>query len=226
MPSILLISDDPALRQTLADQLEYHQEFACTASSSGQPALDLVETGGFDAILLDIHRLRAEERTRCRQLRRLAGDVPIVLLTAGSDDPLLDCRVDAQVARPFRLNDLLRQLRMCIQASSKNNDVLVFGSTTGAGRYRLRPQVKLVIGPDGRRVRLTEKETAILAFLHRACGRTIDRGTLLSAVWGYRSAVATHTLETHIYRLRRKIEPDPTRAEILVTEAGGYRLIS
>jgi DNA-binding response OmpR family regulator len=74
-------------------------------------------------------------------------------------------------------------------------------------------------------VRLTEKETAILKYLYRAGEKTIGRAILLNEVWGYNSGVTTHTLETHVYRLRQKIERDPAKAEILITEPGGYRLV-
>jgi DNA-binding response OmpR family regulator len=74
------------------------------------------------------------------------------------------------------------------------------------------------------RIRLTEKEAAILAFLHRMGERAVPRQELLTEVWGYHPEVTTHTLETHIYRLRRKIEADPAKASLLITEAGGYRL--
>ena len=69
-----------------------------------------------------------------------------------------------------------------------------------------------------------EKEAAILKFLYRAGTRPVARQVLLNEVWGYNAAVTTHTLETHIYRLRQKIEPDPTRARLLLTEGGGYKL--
>jgi DNA-binding response OmpR family regulator len=74
-------------------------------------------------------------------------------------------------------------------------------------------------------VRLTEKETAILKYLYRAGAKVVNRETLLSEVWGYNSGVTTHTLETHVYRLRQKMERDPSAAVILVTEPGGYRLV-
>jgi DNA-binding response OmpR family regulator len=74
-------------------------------------------------------------------------------------------------------------------------------------------------------VRLTEKETAILKYLYRSGHKVVSRGVLLDEVWGYNAGVNTHTLETHIYRLRQKIERDPSHAEILITESGGYRLV-
>jgi DNA-binding response OmpR family regulator len=74
-------------------------------------------------------------------------------------------------------------------------------------------------------VRLTEIEVAILKCLYRMGEKAVTREVLLDEIWGYNAEVATHTLETHIYRLRQKIEPDPSNAQILVTEAGGYRLV-
>ena len=92
-------------------------------------------------------------------------------------------------------------------------------------RYSFRPGAKVLADPAGQRIRLTEKETAILKYLFRAGDRPTARETLLNEVWGYNAGVTTHTLETHIYRLRQKIEADPSRAVILITEAGGYRLV-
>ena len=93
------------------------------------------------------------------------------------------------------------------------------------GPYSFRPSAKLLQEADGKKkVRLTEKETAILKYLYRAKDHVVGRDTLLGEVWGYNAGVTTHTLETHIYRLRQKIERDPAAAEILLTERGGYRL--
>ncbi|MEP3302664.1 MAG: helix-turn-helix domain-containing protein, partial [Roseibium sp.] len=93
------------------------------------------------------------------------------------------------------------------------------------GRYSFRPAAKIMQDDKGSKVRLTEKETSILKFLYRAGEKPVTRDILLHEVWGYNSGVTTHTLETHIYRLRQKIERDPSNAELLVTEAGGYKLV-
>ena len=83
---------------------------------------------------------------------------------------------------------------------------------------------KMLIDGKDRKIRLTEKETNILKFLYRAAGKPVPRQVLLNEVWGYNSAVTTHTLETHIYRLRQKIEPDPARPVHIVTVRGlGYK---
>jgi DNA-binding response OmpR family regulator len=93
------------------------------------------------------------------------------------------------------------------------------------GPYTFRPSSKILLNQKGNKVRLTEKETAILRHLYRAGQRPVSRETLLQEVWGYNSGVATHTLETHIYRLRQKFEKDAATPAILVTEAGGYKLV-
>ena len=93
------------------------------------------------------------------------------------------------------------------------------------GPYKFQPAAKMLLANEGqRKIRLTEKETNILKYLQRAAG-TVSREVLLHEVWGYNPSVSTHTLETHVYRLRQKIERDPSHAEILVTEGGGYKLV-
>jgi DNA-binding response OmpR family regulator len=92
------------------------------------------------------------------------------------------------------------------------------------GPYEFRPAQKLLLDAAKKKVRLTEKETNILKYLYRAGGKPVAREELLAEVWGYNAGVTTHTLETHIYRLRQKIEPDSASARLLLTEAGGYRL--
>src|SRR5262249_29872639 len=89
------------------------------------------------------------------------------------------------------------------------------------GPFTFRPSSKLLLNAKGNKVRLTEKETAILRFLYRAGQKPVSRETLLQEVWGYNSGVTTHTLETHIYRLRRKVVRDAITTTILVTETGG-----
>jgi DNA-binding response OmpR family regulator len=93
------------------------------------------------------------------------------------------------------------------------------------GPFTFQPGSKHLINERGSKLRLTEKETAILRFLYRAGQAVVTRDVLLKEVWGYNSNVSTHTLETHIYRLRQKIERDPTKSQLLITEAGGYKLI-
>ncbi len=222
---ILIVDDDGALRQTLTEQLELNGEFVAVACDSGARAIELADGRRFDAILLDVGLPDMDGRELCRLLRRRGIQVPIIMLTGADSeaDTVLgfDSGADDYVTKPFRLSVLLARLRANLRQSEHSDD-----AEFAIGPYTFRPSAKLLTDPrGGRKVRLTEKETAILKYLHRAGDQAIARDVLLGEVWGYNAAVTTHTLETHVYRLRQKIERDPAHAEILVTETGGYRLV-
>jgi DNA-binding response OmpR family regulator len=222
---ILIVDDDGGLRQSLAEQLELHEEFASVECGTAAQALEMAKSERFDAILLDVGLPDMDGRELCRLLRRAGVQVPIVMLTGADSDADavlgLDSGADDYVTKPFRLSVLLARLRAHLRQSEHSDDAVFT-----IGPYTFRPSAKLLLDPSGRKkVRLTEKETAILKYLYRAGDQAIGRDTLLGEVWGYNAGVTTHTLETHVYRLRQKIERDPARAEILVTEPGGYRLV-
>ena len=222
---ILIVDDDGTLRRSLAEQLELNEEFDCIECGTAARALEMVGSNRFDTIVLDVGLPDMDGRELCRLLRRAGVQVPIVMLTGadGEFDTVLglEAGADDYVTKPFRLSILLARLRAHLRQNDRS-DAAVFL----IGPYTFRPGAKLLTDQSGRRkVRLTEKETAILKYLYRAGDRAIGRDTLLDEVWGYNAGVTTHTLETHVYRLRQKIERDPARAEILVTEPGGYRLV-
>jgi DNA-binding response OmpR family regulator len=222
---ILIIDDDAALRHSLAEQLQLHEEFAAAEAGTGGEALESTRTQYFDAILLDVGLPDMDGRELCRVMRRNGVRAPILMLTAadGEADTILglDSGANDYISKPFRLNVLLARLRAQLRQHELSEDAVFT-----IGPYSFRPGAKLLVDEAARKkVRLTEKETAILKYLYRAGHRIIGRDVLLNEVWGYNSGVTTHTLETHVYRLRQKIERDPGRAEILVTEPGGYRLV-
>ncbi|WP_137125844.1 response regulator transcription factor [Roseomonas sp. HF4] len=223
---VLIVDDDPALSATLAEQLALEGEFA-TVEAPTLAAADaalMAEGARFDLVLLDIRLPDGDGREFCARLRRLGLRMPVIMLT-GSDSESdivsgLDAGANDYIAKPFRLNELLARMRAQLRAYDSSEDAVF-----KVGPYLFRPAAKQLHDPArNKRVRLTEKEAAILKFLYRAGGRPVPRNVLLNDVWGYNSNVTTHTLETHIYRLRQKIEPNPGEARLLVTEAGGYRL--
>jgi DNA-binding response OmpR family regulator len=222
---ILVVDDDPALRQSLAEQLEQYAEFSVVECDSATTAVAIVGRERFDAILLDIGLPDMDGRELCRYLRQKGITAPIVMLTAADSEADtvtgLEAGANDYVTKPFRLGVLIARLRAHLRQSEHSDDAVLT-----IGPYTFQPGAKLMVDPNGRKkVRLTEKETAILKYLYRAGDRVIGRDTLLGEVWGYNAGVTTHTLETHVYRLRQKIERDPAHAEILVTEPGGYRLL-
>ena len=222
---ILLVDDDDALRQSLAEQLERDGEFFIVECDTASSALDAAMRERFDAVLLDVGLPDKDGRELCREMRHAGITVPIVMLTAADSEgdtvQGLDAGANDYVTKPFRLNVLLARLRAHLRQSEHREDAVF-----AIGPYTFQPGAKLLTDPAKRKkVRLTEKETAILRYLYHAGDQAIGRSTLLGEVWGYNAGVTTHTLETHVYRLRQKIERDPANAEILITEPGGYRLL-
>jgi len=223
---ILIVDDDRDLRATLAEQLSVDGEFSAVEAESAADAEARLAAGGtrFDAVILDVGLPDGDGRDLCAKLRRTGLKVPIIILT-GSDEESdvvrgLEAGANDYIAKPFRLAELLARLRAQLRTFENSEDAVF-----SIGPYTFRPSAKLLVEPvNFRRTRPTEKESAILKFLYRAGMRPVARQVLLNEVWGYNSAVTTHTLETHIYRLRQKIEPDPSNARLLVTEGGGYRL--
>ena len=223
--AILLIDDDAALRQSLAEQLRLHEDFDSVEAASGADGLAMAKERHFDAIILDIGLPDMDGRDVCRILRRNDISSPILMLTAAESDADtilgLDSGANDYITKPFRLGVLLARLRAHLRQHAESEDAVFT-----IGPYSFRPSAKLMVETNSdRKIRLTEKETSILKYLYRAGQRVVDRETLLHEVWGYNPGVTTHTLETHVYRLRQKIETDPSHAKILVTETGGYQLV-
>ena len=223
---ILIVDDDQSLREELAAQLQVDGEFTADEAATVNEAEVKIRRHEqrFDALILDVGLPDGDGRDLCAELRRRGLRMPIIMLT-GSDDETdvvrgLEAGANDYIAKPFRLNELLARLRAQLRIFENSEDAVFT-----IGPYTFRPSAKLLQEPQrNRRIRLTEKEAAILKFLYRAGTKPVARQVLLNEVWGYNAAVTTHTLETHIYRLRQKIEPDPTNARLLVTEGGGYRL--
>lgn len=221
---ILLVDDDEELRVTLSEQLQLHEEFQTVDVGTAGEALDATKLENYDAILLDVGLPDMDGREGCRLLRRNGVNCPIIMLTAhdtDSDTILgLDAGANDYVTKPFRLNVLLARLRAQLRQHEQSEDAVFT-----IGPYTFKPASKLLIDEEKEaKVRLTEKETSILKYLYRAGDKVVARNTLLGEVWGYNAGVTTHTLETHVYRLRQKIERDPSNAALLLTEPGGYRL--
>jgi len=216
---LLVIDDDSMLRQTLSEQLRIREEFETYEAATGEAALALLKELNFDIMLMDVGLPDIDGRELCRLIRRQGIKAPIIMLTArdGEADTILGLDAGAYdyITKPFKISILLARLRAHLRQHEQSDDAVFT-----IGPYQFRPSAKVLIAGDSRKIRLTEKETAILKYLYRAGNQMITRETLLNEVWGYNAAVTTHTLETHVYRLRQKIETDPSNANILVTVTG------
>jgi DNA-binding response OmpR family regulator len=221
--TLLIVDDDDELREALAEQLELHEEFRVIQANNGSEGLKLGKTVNADLILLDVNLPDMDGREACRLLRKGGLTTPVIMLTgetSDSDQILgLDAGANDYVTKPFKFAVLLARIRVQLR-NAEQSEAAVFR----LGPYEFRPSGKVLVDEGGKKIRLTEKETNILKYLYRAGEKPVPREELLAEVWGYNAGVTTHTLETHVYRLRQKIEPDPGNARLLVTEAGGYRL--
>jgi DNA-binding response OmpR family regulator len=221
---ILIVDDDNDLRDALVEQLSLHEEFEASAVETGAKGVYTARTAPPDLVIMDVGLPDTDGRDLCRLMRRQGIKTPIIMLTAHDSEADtilgLDSGANDYIPKPFRLGVLLARLRAQLRQFELSDD-----ATFAIGPYTFRPSVKMLVNPDtNRKIHLTEKETAILKYLYRMGDRAVAREVLLDEVWGYNAGVTTHTLETHIYRLRQKIEPEPASAQILVTEPGGYRL--
>ena len=224
LKKILLIDDDEDLREALSEQLIMTEDFDVFEAANGQDALVKVKEATYDIVILDVGLPDTDGRDLCRVMRKQGVKSPILMLTGQATDADtilgLDAGANDYVTKPFKFPVLLARVRAQLRQHEQSEDAIFT-----LGPYTFKPSAKMLITEDEKKIRLTEKETNILKFLYRSIEGVVPRDVLLHEVWGYNAGVTTHTLETHIYRLRQKIEPDPSKARLLVTEAGGYRLI-
>ena len=221
---ILIVDDDNDLREALVEQLSLHEEFEASAVDTGAKGASAAKANSPDLVLMDVGLPDTDGREVVRSLRKGGFKAPIIMLTGhdtDSDTILgLESGANDYITKPFRFAVLLARIRAQLRQHEASEDAVFT-----IGPYTFRPSSKLLLNPKGSKVRLTEKETAILRYLYRAGQRPVSREVLLQEVWGYNSGVTTHTLETHIYRLRQKVEKDAGAPAILVTEGGGYKLM-
>jgi DNA-binding response OmpR family regulator len=221
---IMIVDDDALLRETLREQFSLHDEFLVSEAATATAGLKAVKADHADLVILDVNLPDMDGREACKVMRRNGYRGPVIMLTAQASEADtilgLDSGANDYVTKPFRFAVLLARIRAHLRQHEHSEDAVF-----KVGPYTFKPSAKMLIREDNRKVRLTEKETAIIKFLLRSGEQIVSRDVLLQDVWGYNAGVTTHTLETHVYRLRQKIERDPSHAEILVTEGGGYKLI-
>lgn len=222
--TILIVDDDDDLRSTLVEQLSMYEEFEVREEDTAAKGVAAARADVVDLLIMDVGLPDMDGREAVKMLRKGGYKAPIIVLTGhdtDSDTILgLEAGANDYVTKPFRFAVLLARIRAQLRQHEQSED-----ATFTVGPYTFKPSQKLMIDQRGSKIRLTEKEASIIRYLYRAGKSVVKRDTLLEEVWGYNSGVTTHTLETHVYRLRQKIERDPSKAEILVTESGGYRLM-
>jgi DNA-binding response OmpR family regulator len=220
--TLLIVDDDADLRGAVSEQLQA-EDFATLEAETGRGGVDAAEAQRPDLILLDVDLPDMDGREACRQMRKAGVAAPIIMLTAADADEDtvegLEAGANDYVTKPYKFAVLLARIRAQLRSHEHSE-----GAVFRLGTYEFRPAAKVLVDENQKKIRLTEKETNILKYLYRAGEKPVSREELLAEVWGYNAGVTTHTLETHVYRLRQKIESDPANARLLLTEAGGYKL--
>jgi DNA-binding response OmpR family regulator len=220
--TLLIVDDDQDLRGAIAEQLQAESFQTVEAPTAGE-GVRLAREAKPDLILLDVDLPDMDGREACRRIRQDGVATPVIMLTAADTDEDtvrgFDSGANDYVTKPYKFAVLLARIRAQLRDHEHSE-----GAIFRLGSYEFRPAAKVLVDDKGKKIRLTEKETNILKYLYRAGEKAVSREELLAEVWGYNAGVTTHTLETHVYRLRQKIEPDPANARLLLTEAGGYKL--
>ena len=220
--TLLIVDDDQDLRGAVAEQLQA-ENFDVIEAANALDGVRQAREAKPDLILLDVDLPDLDGREACKRMRADGVATPVIMLTAADtdDDTVkgLDSGANDYVTKPYKFAVLLARIRVQLRDYEHSE-----GAIFRLGAYEFRPAAKLLVDEKAKKIRLTEKETNILKYLYRAGEKAVSREELLAEVWGYNAGVTTHTLETHVYRLRQKIENDPANAKLLLTEAGGYRL--
>lgn len=206
MPSILFLSDNEGFAEDLCGQIHlYAPEFSIERED---------DDASYDIYILD------EKRELLPRLREKHVKSPIVLLEKNVEGLGENGELVFLVEKPFRLNEFLNNLRSCINKFENSSDAyLTFNN------YELHPLAKEILNlRNNELIKLTEKEVAVIKYLYKAKDKIVSKTDLLQDVWDYNAEVSTHTIETHIYRLRQKVEHDDVDAQLIITENGGYKL--
>ena len=218
---ILLVNSDRDLSEALIYQLSLNDKYQIIESGEDN-VFTQINNNSFNIVIINSQPSKLNGHNLTKKLRTGGFKNPIIMLITQSDasnvDNKLTIEANEYITKPFKYPELLKSIELHLRQFERTED-----TQYNLGSYLFKPNSK-VLESKNKSIRLTEKENDILKFLYQNLETIVSREILLHEVWGYNSKVTTHTLETHIYRLRQKIEIDPANACFLITETGGYRL--
>ena len=203
MSNILLLAPDGIFADDLQEQIKlYAPEFNLFRQDDGCTMFDLILADEACCTLNDCLKKYPQR--------------PVFLLSTNEDNK----NVAGIISKPLNLSQLLDRIKAGIQLHENTSEgYLIFN------HYELHPIAKEILNQrNNETVKLTEKEVAVIKYLYKAGNKIVSRQELLQEVWGYSPDVSTHTIETHIYRLRQKVEHEDEGAQLIITTEGGYRL--
>ena len=225
LSKILLVEDDEYVRAALAEQFEEIGEFSVVGAEDARTAMEISKKSEVHVAVLDVGLPDIDGRTLCRSMRRSGMAFPIIMATAYKTDSEkiagLEAGASDYVTKPYVFSILLARVRAQLkQRKLHENAELIIGP------YRFNPMLGTLVGAKGKKVRLTDVESRILRRIHLGGDKPVSRETIMKDVLGYSGDASTHTIQSHIHRIRQKIEANPANCAILVTDDTGYRIKS
>ena len=222
--NLLLVEEDAIVLSALCELLLASDEFYITKAKSYDDVHLFFKDNHFDLIILNPKLLKGYVQNFLDLVFRLGFAGPIIFTCQVKDLVELEAqntgRLIACVQRPFKIVSLLECIRRLLSKYEFSSEVLL-----PIRNIQFYPGSKLIILQNGQTVSLTEKETNILKYLYRYRDRIVSKEVLLNEVWSHTTSLTTHTLETYIYRLRKKIRVSFAGEELIITKKGGYQLL-
>ena len=225
MTKILIVEDDPAMSVALRDGFEF-EKYSVEMASDGDEGLRIASRGDHDLMILDVMLPKKSGLDVCKELRRNGSHTPIIMLTARGQeiDKIVGLKLGADdyVTKPFSFMELLARVEAVLRRMSRTSagDTYAFGDV--ALDFRTYQATK-----SGAMLELTPREFRILRYFIDHAEEVVSREALLNHVWGYDSSALTRTVDTHMARLRQKIENTPSEPRHLLTvHRVGYKFVS
>jgi two-component system, OmpR family, alkaline phosphatase synthesis response regulator PhoP len=225
MKRILVVEDDRAVQKALL-RLFQSEDYLVDVTTDGNAALEAFRSAPPSAVVLDLRLPGLPGNDVCREIKKQAPVVPVIVLSAKTDVAdkvlLLELGADDYVTKPFSPRELLARVRAAMRRVSHldGGEVFVFGTISVDFS-------KMELSRQGHAVPLTAQEFRVLKFFTRNQGRVISRSELLNEVWGYQDYPTTRTVDNHIWKLRLKLEDDPANPVHFQTVHGaGYKFVA
>lgn len=224
MDKILIIEDDRAIQKALRRLFET-EGYLVEVRPDGKSLLDVIQSFVPSVVLLDLRLPGIPGNDLCRELKKQAPHLPVIVLTAKTNEAdkvlLLELGADDYVTKPFSPRELLARVR----AAVRRNGARRMGKTFAFGGV-LVDFAKMELTREGKQVEITAQEFKILKFFAENPGRVISRSEFLDKVWGYENYPSTRTVDNQIWKLRLKLEDDPrTPLRFLTVHRAGYKFV-
>ena len=222
---ILLFEPDDLLRKTLLEQILLNKEFQVAEASSFEDIKYQLTKSSFDLIIISTDRKAYGLSSIGKFIKENEVTNIVLFMTEPQISETSSFGESKEkhyfIERPFRIQYLNKKISTILAKISNSTEV-----THKIGPFIFFPLKKIITLDDKAKIELTEKEVGILKCLISSGEEAVDRDTLLKQVWNYSSDVTTHTLETHIYRLRQKLEIDPSIPRLIISKGGGFKIRS